>query len=141
MVLQATIKFRDMCLNNEQKLLQYLEDMESSSIDLRTVVDREVLSNVINIDHDYIMKYKTREENGSENEIVYDKTEDLQIETIDIDDEPSNELVEFDVTDSIDAFTEFGSEILKLFWSEDCKLPIEIHERRKVTSEKKQMVS
>lgn len=121
MVIKATVKFRHTTLNNEQKLLQYLDDMGTEEkVDLRRVIDREELTEVISSEHDYIRKYKCSRNLLTE-EIKADEVESFNVECSS---EPNDEVLEFDVTDSIETFTEVSGDILKLFWGENSLVPV-----------------
>lgn len=100
MVVQATIKFKRTCLKNEEKLLQYIEDMNVSEVDLKSVIEHNI-----------------RKCKNIDNSIV--NCDDKQ---------PSDEMIKFDVTDSIEVYTECSKSILNLFWGEDSTIPIKVPE-------------
>lgn len=119
MVTKTAVKFKQTCLNNEQKLLQYLEDMETTKVNLKMVVDREELTEVISSEHDYIRRYKTGRNLLTE-EIKATSVNKVEETGVTECDGASNDvMLQFNVNDMVDSYTEFSSDILKLFWNEE----------------------
>lgn len=119
MVIKTAVKFKQTCMNNEQKLLQYLEDMETTKVCLKMVVDREELTDVISSEHDYIRRYKTNRNLLTE-EIKASALNKVEETAVVASDGASNDvMLQFNSNDTIDSYTEFSNDILKLFWDEE----------------------